>query len=346
MVFSEFLLKIPYTIAWHTLKILKKTSGTVFYCKNYQDYVILKNLIKKFDNITIITEDTELNKQLKLEGYEVKSLPVFPDNVIMARHANHKFPCSAIKKIGLRHGVYHFKNFISPIKYNVFDLFLFTSESEVLEAKEIGITCGTYGGYPKIDDFNEDCSDLRNKFDDRPIILFSATYTKSQLSAIDRWYDKLDKLKDKYNILVTIHPFNDKKYSDKLKSIDGVTFLENENLIPYMKISDILISDTSSIIGEYVYQIKPIITFKIPLIKRLGTYVYKMLPEISYQIDEFEELESTIDKIISDGVDEVKLNKMEEFKSHILGDSENHTETAYSVINNFLNMEQETNINS
>lgn len=297
MVFSELLLKIPYSLSAIYKNWILKNKAVYFYADSLHDYIVFKNVHKYLPSIKIVAKNTEVHRELLSIGIRSDVYPVVPKVIIMARHSLHKFPSGSIISIGMRHGPYHFKNFIDAKKYNKFNLFLLTSPNEVEQGKAIGIKKAVSGGYPKLDDL---FIDHNLKHNEKKVILFSATWDKSGLSAIDKWFDKLTDINDKYNILVTVHPKTSKHYIEKLKSTPGVLLLNSANLTDYMQIADILVCDTSSIIAEFNALDKPIITFKIPTQGRLSDEINNMLDDMTYRINNYSELKNTIEKVLAD----------------------------------------------
>jgi CDP-glycerol glycerophosphotransferase (TagB/SpsB family) len=59
-------------------------------------------------------------------------------------------------------------------------------------------------------------------------------------------------------------------------------------------ISDLMIGDTSSILGEFCALDKPLITFEIPLVGRMTEETKTMLEDISFRVKNFDELIKTI----------------------------------------------------
>lgn len=283
-------------------RVFKQTPEVVFYCADYLDYIIWKPIRKYFPEIPIIAKNKAVQNELAKYNIQSALWPEYPKAVIMARHALHKFPCDSIVKIGMRHGPYHFKKFIGKEKYNAFDLFLLTSTDEVECAKRIGITSAQGPGFPKIDPMfdgtisEEEIKNLRKDcgFDERPVIMFSATWEESGMSAVRKWYDKLEVLAKDYNILVTVHPWTNEEIKSKIRETEGVCFIEDKNILPYLMLSDLLIGDTSSIIAEFSALNKPIITFEVNSAKRLEMKIVKMLEEISERVKSFDELSEVI----------------------------------------------------
>lgn len=314
---------------------------TYFYADNLLDYIIFKNIHTYLKEVKIVSKNKSVQEELRSIGVESDVYPVFPKTIIMARHSLHKFPSSQIKKIGLRHGAYHFKSFISPKKYNRFDLFLLTSDYEVNEARQIGITSAMSGGFPKIDDLFKADSIKNSKklkselFDnDKKTILFTATWEKSGLSALDKWYDKLDKLSEKFNILVTVHPWTDEKKINKIKSTPKVHFIQGNDLTYYLLMADIMVADTSSIIAEYNALNKPIISFKVQVKGRLTDKIVEILENLTIRIETYDDL---VDFLENEKIYEPNI-ELSNYYNKIFFDLPlgNHGKKASDIIKSFL----------
>ncbi len=308
MVFSEILLKIPYSIVWKISNFFRKSDLIAFYCHELLDYEIFRNVHKLLPKIQVIAKNKKLAKDLGAKyGVNCQIYPVFPDVVIMARHSLHLFPTSNIIKIGLRHGAYHFKYFISAEKYNKFDLFFFTSISEVEQSAKLGIKNAEYGGFPKCDTlFDEkikiEANNLKELlvYPDKPTILFSSTWDKSGIAGVHFWYDRLEELSGKYNVLVTLHPWVNMQIVDKIKKTKNVKLISNDEIYKYMLISDVFVADVSSIIAEFMLLWKPIFTFKIPIKGRLSEEIYDLLEKYTIRIANFDELNGEINRVLQE----------------------------------------------
>jgi len=90
---------------------------------------------------------------------------------------------------------------------------------------------------------------------------FSPKYTKAKTL-----YPLLLKMMKKYdfNWYLTLHPKMDKETVELYKSINlpNVQFVESTEVIKYFKKANIMLCDTSSIISEFLTQLKPVITFQ------------------------------------------------------------------------------------
>ncbi|MBN2829312.1 MAG: CDP-glycerol glycerophosphotransferase family protein [Candidatus Cloacimonetes bacterium] len=306
MVFSYYLTIIPYWKTWLLLKLFRKKKQGCFYCGDLLDLEIFNPIQKYLQPLPIVAKNRKIQRQLREIGINAKLMPVFPDFVIMTRHAAWKFPVKQIKKIGLRHGPYHFKEFTDARNYNAFNLYIMTSSEDVRRGAKAGINSAIGLGYPKLDNaFNGTYSPLfleelklkhsLNKT--KKTILFSATWEDSGMSAVNRWAGRLNELTEKYNVLVTLHPWTKPETREFIRHTEGVILIDDLNLIPWIMISDVCIGDTSSVIAEFSALNKPIVTFIVETGKRLTPEIKELIRSISLQIVDFEELKPALREI-------------------------------------------------
>lgn len=278
----------------------------VFYCGDGLDYVIFEPIAAHLPAIPVVAKNRDVQRELKRQGVDATLWPAYPRAVIMARHALHRFPRDSIVKIGMRHGAYHFKQFIKPKRYNAFDLYLVTSEKEVQDAVDMGIHTTKAGGFPKLDPMFSPSTeglveDVRLSLgldEAKPTVLFTATWDRSGMSAIDRWFRRLHELTTSYNILVTIHSLTARHYVDVIRATGEVRFIEDKRIWPYLILSDVLVGDTSSIVAEFCALDKPIITFRVGTGSRLTNEILLMLDEVSLRIDHFEQLPGVLESAL------------------------------------------------
>ena len=276
----------------------------VAYCADPLDFMILKPVLDHLPGIPIVAKNSRTAAYLRSQGIQSKRLPVFPRGVIMCRHAAHKFPEKRIIKIGLRHGAFHFKAFAGSRYFNAFDLYFLTSQKEVEQAVAAGIKTDLATGFPKLDPlFNGSINEeiLKSVFRQAKLdpgkktIIFTATWDKSGMSAIHLWIHKLPSFIDKYNVLITVHPWTSKKYREQLKKMPGVFFIQQPDVLPYLALADVMVGDTSSIIAEFCALDKPIITFRVAGTKRTVPEITRLLKKISIQIETVAELPRAIE---------------------------------------------------
>lgn len=307
MVFSYYLAKPVYTLWWRLLNLFSRRREVVFYCAEMIDYYSFAPVLKLLSGLTFASSNPAVKKDLAKQGIAVKSLPVFPKAVIMCRHATHKFPCSRVLKIGLRHGPYHFKRLTKAANYNQFDLYFFSSEADLRAAEAIGVTVGKAIGFPRLDPaFNGDLLPetiprLRKelKLDPtKPTLLFTATWDKSGMSGLSLWFDRLSELTPDHNVLVTTHPWTERRYLETIQSTPGVHFIRSADLLPYISLADICIGDTSSLLAECCALHKSIIIFRTSKSRRSLEEIDQLLAQMSLAIHEFAELKPSIRKCL------------------------------------------------
>ncbi|MCF6256611.1 MAG: CDP-glycerol glycerophosphotransferase family protein [Gammaproteobacteria bacterium] len=308
MVPAYYLLKLPYTLAWHIKHRLGKTEDVVLYCANTLDYQIFAPIQKYLKPLPVVAKNRKVQQELVSIGVTASRLPSFPEGVIMCRQAAYRFPATSIKKIGLRHGAYHFKPFANPDSYNLLNRFFMTSSTEVKQAEDAGIHCGVAIGYPKLDPAFDGSIDANTlavtrqnlKLDaNKKTILFTATWDKSGLSAISQWAHKLTPLAQRYNVLVTVHPWTATEHIDNIRNTPGVHYLGSHDILPHIMIADVCIGDASSILAECCALDKPMITFKMPEGKRTVPHVHKMIRNFSLQIEHVNALDEAIQQCLA-----------------------------------------------
>ena len=105
------------------------------------------------------------------------------------------------------------------------------------------------------------------KVDDKPIVLFSSTFSPrvTQAPRLLKTIEKLSK-NSPWRWWVTFHPKMAQETVDAYKAIqhENLTFIETDNLIPYMEQADIMLADFSSMITDFILLNKPVVTFRNP----------------------------------------------------------------------------------
>ncbi len=280
----------------------------VFFCGEALDWVVFEPVQRHLPPMPVVAKNHRLRRSLAEDGIRASLWPSFPRAVIMARHALHRFPSPRIVRVGMRHGAFHFKRFIRPERYNAFDLFVFTSSHEVEEARAAGITCGVAGGFPKLDplfqpgarETAEAVARAEGLRRDLPTVLFSTTYDGSGLSAVDRWCGRLGELTSRYTVLVTVHPRTSRRFVRVIEKERGVHLIRTPRTWPYLLLADVMVGDTSSILGEFCALDKPIVTFRVQLEGRADPEALALIEEISLRIDGFDEVTCAIERCLAD----------------------------------------------
>lgn len=117
-------------------------------------------------------------------------------------------------------------------------------------------------GWPKIDPlFKTD--PIKRKSSNKTKILFTSTFTPS-LSAAHKIFNTVKRLstKEKWDFTVTFHSKMDPDIVDQYRNLKSVKFIETDDVIPLLRDADIMLSDTSSILSEFMLQQKPVVTYQ------------------------------------------------------------------------------------
>lgn len=103
--------------------------------------------------------------------------------------------------------------------------------------------------------------------DGRKTILFSSTFSPkiTQAPALLKTIEKLSK-NSPWRWQVTFHPKMAQSIVDGYKAIqhDNLTFIETDDLTPYMEGADLMLADFSSMITDFILLNKPVVTFRNP----------------------------------------------------------------------------------
>ena len=118
-------------------------------------------------------------------------------------------------------------------------------------------------GWAKVDPLFEIPEQPRKK----PTILISSTFSaKYSWTYHPEVIDELERISKtgKYKFLVVLHPKLEREKIDKIISIQNSNFefIETPDIIPLFRRADIMFSDTTSAITEFMLQKKPVVTFR------------------------------------------------------------------------------------
>ncbi len=129
-------------------------------------------------------------------------------------------------------------------------------------------------GWPKLDvyakelhKYDPDKLSLLKKYSAKKIILYAPTFSPSLTSA-PYVLSQIEELasEKKYLIAIKFHDLMADDLIDSYKklsmSFENVLFIEERNIIKYLLIADLMVSDTSSVVYEFLLLDKPVITFK------------------------------------------------------------------------------------
>jgi len=99
----------------------------------------------------------------------------------------------------------------------------------------------------------------------KPIILYAPTFSPSLCSAttLKETIDTLVK-NGRYHWIVKFHPLMDKDLFNTYRQLEGknLQVVENPDIIPYLHAADVMLTDTSSVVTEFLLLDKPVVTFR------------------------------------------------------------------------------------
>ncbi len=124
-------------------------------------------------------------------------------------------------------------------------------------------------GWPKLDPlFRDDAGQsrlLRQPAGNREVVLFGSTFTE-RLSAAPVLHAAIAEeiARGERYWLLTLHPKCAPELFARYRALAGANaaFVEPEQLMTAQRAADVLLSDTSSLVSEFVVQHKPVVTFR------------------------------------------------------------------------------------
>jgi CDP-glycerol glycerophosphotransferase (TagB/SpsB family) len=132
-------------------------------------------------------------------------------------------------------------------------------------AKKYGYFDVVETGWPKLDKLftSKAYSSAYIENSTKPVILFAPTFSPS-LTAAPALLSEIEKLikQEKYHWLIKFHPKMDKTWIEKYQVLVGdyCQIIETANIGGLLQAADIMVSDTSSVIGEFALLGKVIVT--------------------------------------------------------------------------------------
>jgi CDP-glycerol:poly(glycerophosphate) glycerophosphotransferase len=146
-------------------------------------------------------------------------------------------------------------------------------------------------GWCKLDPYFSESTTKSDSNSNKPVVLFSSTFSP-RLTKAQELKEKILalSLSGKYQWLVTFHPKMDRDIVNAYKKIqhEHLTFIETDDLVPYMQKADVMLGDYSSMMTDFLVLQKPVLTYKNPdFIKGLTN------------VDSLDELEMAIDCAIA-----------------------------------------------
>lgn len=120
-------------------------------------------------------------------------------------------------------------------------------------------------GWPKLDAFFRSLGEEIPPVKERPVILYHSTFSPSW-SAAEILYPEVKRLAEsgQWRWVVTLHPKMNAETRAKFQALesDKLHFATNDNILELFPEADMMCSDTSSALSEFLLTGKPVVTFK------------------------------------------------------------------------------------
>ena len=148
-------------------------------------------------------------------------------------------------------------------------------------------------GWPKLDPLlSRPHESLRHRPEgDLPVVFYASTFSRSVTSA-PALVGKIGELaaSGRWTFIVTLHPKMDPSVVQQYRALagDNLRFVESdEDLLPILPEADVMLCDTSSIMFEFMFLDRPVVTFRT---KMPGPYLI--------DVNEVNELEPALEKAL------------------------------------------------
>ncbi|MEE3169918.1 MAG: CDP-glycerol glycerophosphotransferase family protein, partial [Pseudomonadota bacterium] len=135
-------------------------------------------------------------------------------------------------------------------------------------AEQHGHFAVTHTGWPKLDPLLSANLPGRRPLPapELPVVFYASTFSRSVTSA-PQLVEKIGELarSGHYKFIVTLHPKMDREIVDQYRALAGehLRFVESdEDLLPLLPQADVMLCDTSSIMFEFMFLDRPVVTFR------------------------------------------------------------------------------------
>ena len=150
-----------------------------------------------------------------------------------------------------------------------FDLYCTTGPRDTAQFRQIADQLGHFAvtetGWPKLDPFMREIAGPLPAVRKPPTILYHSTFSPSW-SAAETLYEEVRRLSrdGRWRWIVTFHPKMDAATTAKYKALQNehLVFAGNDNILELFPQVDMMCSDTSSALNEFLLTGKPVVTFK------------------------------------------------------------------------------------
>ncbi len=150
-----------------------------------------------------------------------------------------------------------------------FDLYCTIGPRDTLLFQELAARLGHFSvietGFPKIDPFMAEFACPLSPVREPPVILYHSTFSPSW-SAAEILYEEIRRLsrEGRWRWIISFHPKMNEATRAKYNALenDYLRFAEPDNILELFSKVDLMCSDTSSALNEFLLTGKPVVTFK------------------------------------------------------------------------------------
>jgi len=150
-----------------------------------------------------------------------------------------------------------------------FDLYCTTGPRDTRQFQDIAAKLGHFAvaetGWPKLDPFLREIAGPLPDVRQPPVILYHSTFSPSW-SAAETLYDEVKRLSrdGRWRWIVTFHPKMNPETTARYRALQNehLRFADNDNILELFPQVDMMCSDTSSALNEFLLTGKPVVTFK------------------------------------------------------------------------------------
>lgn len=155
----------------------------------------------------------------------------------------------------------------------LFDLYCTQGPATTVPFRKLAAEQGHFSvvetGWSKLDPlFRDDggaAARMRDRAQGRPVVMFASTFTE-RVSAAPHLHGAIQEeiAKGERYWLLTLHPKCPPELFEKYRALAGehAFFVEPEQIVTAQRAADVLLSDTTSVVPEFVVQHKPVVTFR------------------------------------------------------------------------------------